>query len=221
MPNSGSDWLASCIASSQDLRYFREFFNPVTNDKHAAILELEFGSEQITNFDRIATFDIKKCQEVFDLTWTQHDFNFTKENYSGFKIDFFRQKFECICLIRNLRSIFPPSRPEVLTWYDAIYHSLRLSVNLSDEQHDIIKKSNRDNVRSRVTAAYTAYKKRITEDCKKYDIPIIKHEELLSFDEDNLIHLDAIKKLPDPKKLAREIISSRKKTSKSTWVEIL
>lgn len=188
MPNCGSDWFAGCIHRSQNLNYFREFFNPITNRKYSPILEKAFGCESITSYQNIANFDYNACKKTYEETWLKERFNFTKENYSAFKIEFFKDYFDCIALIRDIKNVFPPKRPEVYYWYDAIYAALNLKEKLS--------------MVGRSIAAFNVYKEKFIEECEKFNIKIIKWESLVYDSREDLNYLG-------DEKLIDEVIKTR------------
>jgi hypothetical protein len=126
LPNSGSDWICRILAKHSDEDYYdKEFFNPITNLKHARSLELKFGCELVTCHRNIA----RECLDVHldaikSLTWDANGYTFTKEVYGTFKAEWFARRFNCFVLLRDERSVFPPRRLRVYGWYDAIWNSL-------------------------------------------------------------------------------------------------
>lgn len=116
-PNSGSDWFAAALlAGNPNQKYFREFFNPITNDKYIDALLPGFGCEFISSYKNIARLDHKLCEQIYEETWGRENFDFTKENYSVFKIPFFIEKFRGIAITRQIENSFPARRRNEVYW---------------------------------------------------------------------------------------------------------
>lgn len=129
LPNSGTDWLCRILAKhGKDLRYYeKEFFNPLCNWKHCLVMELAFGCEMVSchrNIGLCAEEQADQLEAIYQNTWCQYDWNFDKENFAAFKVDFFAKHFEIVILHRSAGSMFPPSRARVWNWYDAIWNGL-------------------------------------------------------------------------------------------------
>lgn len=189
LPNSGSDWFADTyVKVYPELRYFREFFNPVNNVKYEDILSIEFGSELYSSYKNIAKFDIDQCEYIYKNTWEKENYNFTKENYSAFKIEFLVKKFNCLVWHRELKNSLPPSRLHVRAWYEAIWYSM---IENFDKLDDFLKKiiefgeKNSSLLNDRIILAYYAYSKKLLFEAKKYNISIINWENINI--EDNLL----------------------------------
>ena len=216
MPNCGSDWLVSTIQKSNlDLIYNREFFNPAVNIQHRDVIKQAFGSEYVGNYKNIAHFDYESCDKVFKQTWEKTNFNFTKENYSAFKIPYFFDKFFCFAFIRDVRQSLPGSRTiQVSSWYDAIYQSMLCNLDsLSDWIKDAIKKftsENRSTYEENVFA-FLLYQKILVEMCKVHGITVIEYKNLMQFDRDKLTdYLKIFENHLNVKSWVNHIVSSRK-----------
>jgi len=183
-PNSGSDWFASMlIAGDPKKRYFREFFNPITNDKYIDDLAGGFGCEFITTYKNIARLDKRICEEIYQKTWQKEQFNFTKENYSVFKIPFFVEKFDCIGLTRKIEHSFPPRRRDhVFWWYDCIYNSMVANFDtLPPKTKKMLKISENtlSSIEHKILMCNHIYQETLKEYCNDYKIPIIEWESLV------------------------------------------
>jgi len=129
MSDSGTNWLVRTMLASQignSLRYFREFFNPICNLRHAPVLSEGFGCEVASTVPMIArpSETQPRLYDLYNQTWRREDFTFTKENYSVFKIPFFDSQFDVVLLYREPASLWPPARLRVVTWYNAVYESI-------------------------------------------------------------------------------------------------
>jgi len=183
-PNSGSDWLASIIiAGDNKIKYFREFFNPITNDKYTDELAKGFGCEFISTYKNIARLDNSVCEKIYKNTWEKEKFNFTKENYSVFKIPFFVEKFNCIGLIRKIENSFPPSRKnEVYWWYDCIYNSMLANFETLPPKTKIkleISEKTLSSIEHKILMCHYIYQETLIDQCQEYGIPIIEWENLV------------------------------------------
>jgi hypothetical protein len=218
MPNNGSDWLAKTITNSQnECKYFREFFNPATNTKYSDILGEEFGCEYINFYKNIISFDCSSCEHIYNKTWKQENYNFTKENYSFFKAGFYIQNFNCFALIRKIENSLPANRrAEVTGWYLSIYESLLYNKIYFPEliqvkiDHFNSKKTRID---EKVTFAFCIYQELLIATCNQYKIPVLQYEDLFDCDNEQLNKiLIKLKTDIDCKYWADEIEKTRKKT---------
>lgn len=208
-PNNGSDWLVETILESQEnLSYYREFFNPITNEEYMDDLKSSFGCEN-EFFSKIATLNENMCEKTYCNTWQKETYNFTKENYSAYKVSFFAQKFKCFALIRDVKNSFPPSRDEVYNWYNAIYKSM-----IGANHKKLIDFMNSNfSFDEKMALAYVAYQNVLIEECQKNNIPILKWENLML---DYSTTLNELKKVSflDTENWAKTLISKRKFTEK-------
>jgi hypothetical protein len=184
-PNSGSDWFASAICKGDpEKKYFREFFNPITNDKYIDELSTGFGCEFISTYKNIAQLDKKICDEIYEKTWKKEKFNFTKENYSVFKIPFFVEKFDCIALTRKIENSFPPTRRnQVFWWYDCIYNSMLWNFDvLPKKTKKMIEVSEKtlNTIEHKILMCNYIYQETLIDYCNEYEIPIIQWENLMN-----------------------------------------
>lgn len=215
MPNSGSDWLAEAIGKSHpSLSYYREFFNPGTNPKYFSTLRRAFGCEYSTCFANITTLDYSACEAAFAASWGMESFDFTKENYSAFKIPFLVQKFRCVALIRKVQNSLPASRSvEVSMWYDAIYHSLilhqgRLTKGCAEVLADFGQRV--QTLEEQTTFVFQLYQFILEENCREAGIPVLQHEILMHAALPELInYLQPCRDFLDVGALAQEIYVSR------------
>jgi hypothetical protein len=223
IPNCGSDWLARTLFESQsELRYYREFFNPITNIKYADVLKNEFGCEYIECYKNIAKFDETKCQKIYEQTWELESYNFTKENYSAFKVDFFAKNFRCIALRRSVYKSLPASREsQVNSWYNTIYHSMLSNIDyLPFEYAQILKKHNQDNrgIVINNVMAFVIYQKILSKNCENNNIKILDYDVLTSFNEKNLgVYLDSFSNWIKVDRWIAKIVETRKPPVKPNY----
>lgn len=214
LPNMGTDWLAEKYTQhNPNLKYFREFFNPITNQRYLDVLGRAWGSEMVSNHRNIAAPAVP-LEDVFQSTWMQNDYNFTKENYSPFRVEFFSKKFKCFVLLRKTELVFPPSRWEVIAWYDAIWNSL--IVNKKDLEPRIIKlvefaERHADTGNKKCVAACEICSHKLNTDAKLFNVPVVHYESLMLMPKTDL--QDYIKNLPgvsNPQQLSELILHSRR-----------
>jgi len=216
-PNNGTDWICRTIADSErKLKYFREFFNPITNKKYTNELSEVFGCEYVSCYEKIAYYNKEKCKKIYEKTWLKEQYNFTKENYSVFKIPFFVEEFKCFSMTRKVENSFPPTREnEVLCWYDAIFNSMVLNIdNLPSKISNkirIAKKSS--SIKEKVIMSYVIYQEAMVNYCREYDIPIIEWENLMG---DESVLFPEVEKIEfiDSKRWIDAIIRTRKQKEK-------
>lgn len=218
MPNSGSDWFASVILKTDSkIKYFREFFNPVANKKYFDCLSEGFGSELTSSYKKIACFSGEQLYEkIYAATWLKEQLNFTKENYSAFKIPFFIKKFNCIAFTRQITNSFPPVRDEVFDWYEAIYFSMVENIKtLPEETQELMKVSVKicNNRQQKILMCHYIYQKLFLKFCQEYKIPVIRWEFLMGDHKDIIEELKEITFL-NKESLISNIIQSRKTNHK-------
>lgn len=124
IPNSGSDWVARCIAQVTGWNYYeKEYFNPICNMGEAdRLIFAGFGCELASAARGIWIHPTKDAQEIYDQFRRQYSFN--KEVWGFSKIDWYKERFDCIVLTRSWQTMFPPSRLRVVQWYDQIYMAM-------------------------------------------------------------------------------------------------
>jgi hypothetical protein len=193
LPNSGSDWFAKCFLSDEKIKYFREFFNPIVNPNFENQLIECFGCELPGTIEMIAAPHSKEnLMRLVQQTWKTTNYNFTKENYSTFKIDFFHQIFQCFILRRKLELCLPGfKREQVMTWYCSLFQSLKhnlhhlesLDKNLYNISKTAIQKAN--TINKQQVAAHVIYDLHQMKQAKKFNIIVFEYDELMtaSFDE--------------------------------------
>ncbi|MHB1425187.1 MAG: hypothetical protein ACYC3I_18605 [Gemmataceae bacterium] len=182
LPNTGTDWLVGLLLRHNPaLRYFREFFNPICNPKYEDELNRSFGCEMAGNYAMIAK-PLRGHDPVLQRTWAKENHNFTKENYSAFKVDWFHAKFDCFVLYRRAELTLPGSRLPVKAWYDAMYCSLlrnrwtlepdvRVLVDFAVAQADTIGK--------RLVAAFVIYYYKLLKDAHRLNVPVLDFDVLM------------------------------------------
>jgi len=214
LPNTGSDWLVGLILKQNpELKYFREFFNPICNPKYENDLNKAFGCEMVDNYQMIAKPHCP-CDEVYQQTWAREEYNFTKENYSAFNLRWFHEKFDCFVLYRRAERTFPGGRIQVKTWYDAMYWSLvknkwalerdvRLLVDFAAAEAVTIVE--------RQLAAFVIYYYKLLKDAHRYKVPVLHYDRLMYAPHEELVQL--VRGLPgivDAEQLAHDLSESRR-----------
>jgi hypothetical protein len=211
-PNSGSDWFSNILAEKEEKKYFREFFNPITNEKYTDLLANSFGCELVSTYKNIASQNLADCETTYNNTWKKENFNFTKENYSVFKIPFFVKKFNCIALTRRIENSFPPNRKnEVFCWYESIYCSMIKNIDTLPKKTKLqIENSIKNNsIVHKILMCFQIYQESLIDYCTEYKIPIVRWEILMKEKKDILIELEKtnLKKIEI---IANSIIETRK-----------
>jgi len=201
LPNCGSNWLAETIARHlPGCRYYREFFNPILNLKHEAVLRRNFGSELVSCYRNIASRGDEHIDDDIRATWGSEDYNFTKENQSAFKLPVFVRHFRCFVLLREEESVFPPSRARVWSFYEHAWHSLEL------QGYTLSAESTVD----RAKEAHRRLVQRLVNDAHVCGVPIIWHHELMAGAVDTIRYLMAMALGVDLPALAAEIVATRR-----------
>ena len=218
LPNTGTDWLADLLLrQNPTLRYFREFFNPICNPIYEDILNRSFGCEMVDNFARIAQ-PLRTHDPVWQRTWAKENYNFTKENYSAFKLDWFHNRFDCFVLYRRAELSLPGSRLPVKAWYDAMYGSLlrnhwtletdlRVLLDFAVDQADTIGK--------RQVAAFVIHYYKLLKDAHRLNVPVLDFDLLMqSSPEDLAPVLRGLPPVADADRLALDICRERRQGHK-------
>lgn len=214
LPNTGTDWFVEMLLrQNSQLRYYREFFNPICNPTYENVLNRAFGCEMVDNFALIAKMP---CQHeaVYQQTWARENYNFTKENYSAFKLPWFVTHFDCFVLYRRAELSLPGSRLPVKTWFDAMYHSLlrnrwtlepdvRFLVDFSVEAANTLAK--------RLVAAFVIHYYKLLKDAHRLNVPILDYDRLMDLPcVDLAAYLRGIPAVADADKLAYDICENRR-----------
>ena len=224
-PRSGSDWFADVCLQWRAPDYFREYFNPVTNFPHGAILRHAFGSEG--DWANIAVpWECQEdlCEFVLQATWHRDTYRYAKENYAAFKIGFFRKHFDCFALIGNRKSTFPGgSQPHSTEyWWLRYFQSLEFNRDLIGE--DVARLIDRalagplDLHRKMVASQVIATYQTLVE-CRRYDIPILEYRRIISLPSDSEVFEYLRGKVPAmlmDSELADRVVGSRKAPDKSS-----
>jgi hypothetical protein len=214
LPNTGTDWFADMLLRQNPrLRYYREFFNPICNPLYENVLNRAFGCEMVDNFAMIAKAN-GHHESVFQQTWAKEHYNFTKENYSAFKLNWFVMHFDCVVLYRKAELSLPGTRLPVKTWYDAMYCSLlrnrwtlepdvRVLVDFAANEADTIAK--------RLVAAFVIYYYKLLKDAHLHNVPILDYERLMDLPVADLAsYLRGVPAVADAEKLAYDICEHRR-----------
>jgi hypothetical protein len=214
LPNTGTDWFVDMLLrQNAQLRYYREFFNPICNPTYENILNRAFGCEMVDSFAQIARSPCPH-EEVYQQTWTKENYNFTKENYSAFKLPWFVTHFDCVVLYRRAELSLPGSRLPVKTWYDAMYHSLlqnrwtlepdvRFLVDVAVAEADTLAK--------RLVAAFVIHYYKLLKDAHHHNVPVLDYDRLMNLSGAELAsYLRGKPAVADADKLAYDIGEQRR-----------
>lgn len=219
LPNTGTDWLFNSICSVSEIKYSREFFNPVCNSKYENIFKPWFGCEMATCIEAIAKPISKKEYEwVLGNTWYRENFNYTKENYSSFKIEHHVNKFNCCIFYRKLSKSLPGLRGwnVVENWYCAMFQSLVLNAKSIDEPLKTLVEFGIDRAKSfeeQCVFAFLIYYAKLLLAAKEHNLPIVDYDALICGTDDEVDH--EIQKIPgilthlNPNDLVQKIIETR------------
>lgn len=223
LPNTGTDWFSEQIcAANPNLRYYREFFNPICNPNHSNALSQIFGCELPNTIEQIARpCAWEKYKDIVQQTWSQRNINFTKENYSIWKIHYHHQLFNCFVLHRELDFCLPAKTrrvDDVNSWYMAIYTSA--VKNIEFLQKDILPlvefaQNHADTVNKKVVSAYFIGYRQTLNTAAELNLPIIEYEKLMTLDLEKLQSYLKQLTVADPVKLAQRIIGSRRPRTKT------
>lgn len=213
--NSGSTWFSRCIAEAcPDLIFYRkEFFNPILNHRHQKALAKVFGCELyqcVPNLAARQPQDTVAC--VIDKTWGVEPYTFTKENYLGFHLAHFANRFDLLGIVCDIGNCFPPARLRVMQWYDNWLHSIvlngRLEVGAACWVRDVV-----ETAEARALVGWQVYRWVLEEQFSRLRIPSYRYEHLMRLDKPALVSMfDAIG-LPqqiDARALASQVVATRK-----------
>jgi hypothetical protein len=223
-PRSGSDWFVKEALRWEAPGYFREYFNPSTNFIRSAVLRLAFGSE--VDWPGIALpweCEEDLCEYVHQATWCLDHYRYAKENYSAFKIGFFRKHFDCFALVGERKHTFPGgSQPRSTEfWWSRYFQSLEFNRELLDrEVARLVEQAlggsldlHRKMVAAQVIATYQTVR-----ECVRYRIPIVEYRRLVSLPSAGEVAEYLRDKVPVPlmdEGFADRVIETRRKPDKS------
>jgi hypothetical protein len=213
LPNCGSDWLMEVICRcNPDLRYYREFFNPACNEPFEADLSDQFGCELVPTVTAIARpIPREAYADLFYRTWMTRPYNFTKENYSSFKVAEHRRYFNCFVLYRRLALCLPGSRRnEVKCWYVAMYQSLLDNFKTLGPLQPLVRHRQKLSSNKACVVAHTAYYAELLSAAKKYSLPVVHYDVLMDSDEAGIA--EHVRHLPGVRagEVARSIVETRR-----------
>lgn len=218
LPNTGTDWFVDLLLRQNPrLKYYREFFNPICNPVYENVLNRAFGCEMVDNFAVIAK---SHCQHeaVFQQTWANENYNFTKENYSAFKLKWYITHFDCLVLYRRAELSLPGSRLPVKAWYDAMYCSLvRNRWTLEPDVCALVDfaVAYADTIAKRLVAAFAIYYYKLLKDARRYKVPVLDYDRLMEWSEIDLAcYLRGMPAVADAEKLAYDVCAERRPTNR-------
>jgi hypothetical protein len=219
LPNTGTDWLVGLmLRRNPGLRYYREFFNPICNPKYEDVLGRAFGCEMVGSYERIVDPRCP-CAEVYEQTWAREGYNFTKENYSAFKVGLFVGKFQCFVLYRRAEATLPGGRMQVKAWYDAMYWSLiRNQAALEPDVRSLVAfaAAEADAVNKRQVAAFVIYYYQLLKEAKRHGLVVIDYDNLMRYSPDELVpYVRGVPGVVDPEGLAQDISRTRRPAQKN------
>jgi hypothetical protein len=219
LPNTGTDWFADLLLRQNPaLRYYREFFNPICNPKYEDELNKAFGCEMVENYRMLAR-PYCLCDDVYWRTWAREEYNFTKENYSAFKLDWFSLRFDVFVLYRRAELTFPGERLQVKTWYDAMFASLvKNKWGLERDVRSLVDFAcqHADTVNKRQVAAFAIYYFKLLKDAHRYGVPVLDYDQLMLASTEELSCL--LRQLPgvrDVEQLAQGVSATRRPSNKN------
>lgn len=218
LPNTGTDWLAGLwLRQNPALRYYREFFNPICNPKYENDLNKAFGCEMVENYRMLAE-PYCPCEEVYWRTWAREEYNFTKENYSAFKLDWFSLRFDVFVLYRRVELTFPGERLQVKTWYDAMFWSLvKNKWGLESDVRSLVDFAcqHADTVNKRQVASFVIYYYKLLKDAHRCSVPVLDYDQLMRSSAEELSRvLGQLAGVRDVERLAQEVCATRRPSKK-------
>lgn len=171
LPNSGSTWLAGCIAETvPDCRYAEEFFHPMRNERHELVLRAVFGCELVSCYRNIV---MPGGEDVIRNAWIGAGFNFTKDVFSPFKLEaFLNAGFDCFVLLRAAEYSFPPTRLRVWSFYEHAWWALR----------DAGYPMNAFTMRGRAIEAHGIMQAALLQDARRLGVPVLWTGDLMTGD---------------------------------------
>lgn len=207
LPKTGSSWLGNMLNISTDHNYFREFFNPWTwRGKHnfkEGIKNLIIENEQINNNNSFLplafglqgqTDNIRflacpweenpNIQQVFDSVWAfdENDKIINKEVWSFCNIGFFVKYFNITILHRKPDLIFNgyKENSDTYKFYLSIYNSFLLNKDKHNQYIKNLLDIKTNDVEKKCLLAHKMATFYIFEEAKKYNLPVIDYETLLT-----------------------------------------
>jgi hypothetical protein len=218
LPNTGTDWFVDLLLrQNPHLRYYREFFNPICNPVYENDLNRAFGCEMVDNYTLIAKAHCPH-EAVYQQTWAKENYNFTKENYSAFKLDWFRAHFDCFVLYRRAELTLPGNRLQVKTWYDAMYCSLlRNRWTLEPDVRVLVDfaAAEADTIAKRLVAAFVIYYYKLLKDAHRHEVPVLEYDLLMQLSGADLVpYLRGLPTVADAEKLAYDVCEERRPAPK-------
>ncbi len=206
-PNTGTTYLCDSIQKSNDnIKYYYEFFNPYTCIPEYSKLMYKLCENKLS------------IEHVYDNSWKLLDLNFTKDVACYFFTDFYIKKFQCFALVRNIENSFPPNHYDVYQYYHGekllmMFHYDKLSIHVKNMLSIVNDDNSPDYVQQAILYFYI-HQQGLIESCKKYNIPILQYEKLMSNNKNKLntelnkiIHLN---KLINLNKLSDIIFRTKK-----------
>jgi hypothetical protein len=187
-PRSGTDFFCDSLKTDPNIKYFREYFNPVCNSKREDALVPFFGDESIANYMHIMKeIDDTSFSSVMDKSWKLDQFNTTKENFSASKIDHFDRYFNVIMLARSLYHTFPTSKPEYIV---PIYNSFMISnpykmISIASEMNELrsfMSYISIENFHQAGIAAYMIQHYALFLESSRLNISVISYEDIMEQD---------------------------------------
>lgn len=214
LPNTGTDWFVDqMLRQNPSLRYYREFFNPICNPSYENELNRAFGCEMVDNYHLVARSN-GPHQSVYDRTWAREKYNFTKENYSAFKLDWFASQFDCFVLYRRAELTLPGGRLQVKTWYDAMYCSLlRNRWTLGPDLRVLVDfaAAEANTLAKRQVAAFVIYYYKLLTDARRHKLPVLDFDLLMHGSMAELaVCLYGLPGVVDPEQFAYEACTHRR-----------
>jgi len=212
-PRQGTDFFMDClISSNSNLKYYREFFNPICAvPKYTKKISEAFGSEN--NYKKIFFYNEDLLEGVYSDTWKLENFNITKEVFSFSKIYFFKKHFELFALYRSRRNTFPTSRPDfILPIFNSFIEENYFHFEVKNEIKNYLKTFFFNNIEKQVLSHIFCWFLQFHE-IQKSEIKLIQYYPLMSLEKDGLDEY-LNKNIPEElynKALSESIIKKRNK----------
>jgi hypothetical protein len=170
MSSSGGKWLASTIARHlPGCRYYdKEYFNPWCNPNRELILVRNFGCEMASCYRNIALPGDNNIEADIDNTWSADGYTFTKEVFSAFKLPTLLRRFDVFALVRRTDDCLPTKRSNVWNCYEHTWWAL----------HEARYPMTATLARDRAIEAHAFIRKKIIEDCERFNLPVMEFDYL-------------------------------------------
>lgn len=211
-PNSGTDWIAPILArhvrGGPERYWQKEFFNPVTNPKYRELLMPVFPSEA---FSTVKNYGIRLTPQlmeevlepIYQDSWMREDFTFNKEVCTPDFLEWYQRHFVLVGLIRETRTLFPPTKARTWSMYEAMWHGMV-------QNGWPLRRSS--TMESRAMEAHEVARLHLMREMQRLNVPYLRYEVLTKgAPEDVYSEFSRVDWL-DADSITEEVVSTRRDT---------